>query len=70
LLYTDGVTDAVNPAGEPFDVERLGAVFRGSKDQTPTQILTSIEQALSQFTGGAAPFDDLTLVLIKRTSND
>ncbi len=70
LLYTDGVTDAVNPAGEPFDVERLGSVFKGSKDQTPSQILTSIEQALSQFTGGAAPFDDLTLVLIKRTSND
>jgi sigma-B regulation protein RsbU (phosphoserine phosphatase) len=69
LLYTDGVTDAVNPVGEPFDVERLGTVFRGSQDQSPSQILSSIEQALSQYTGDVAPFDDITLVLIKRTEN-
>ncbi len=68
LLFTDGVTDAINSSGESFDLERLKAVFLDSIDQSPTNILKLIESALSQFTGDIHPFDDITLVLLKRTS--
>jgi phosphoserine phosphatase RsbU/P len=70
LLYTDGVTDAMNSSGESFGTERLEEVFRSSQDQNPTDILSAIEGALSQFTGDIHPFDDITLVLLRRTSND
>ncbi len=69
LLYTDGVTDALDSSGESYNLDRLEAVFQAAHDQSPTQILSSIEDSLSQFTGGVQPFDDITLVLLKRSTS-
>lgn len=66
LLYTDGVTEAVNSVGEEFGMPRLEAVLRRRAASSAEIIVASIRAALEAFTGGAAPFDDVTLVLAKR----
>jgi sigma-B regulation protein RsbU (phosphoserine phosphatase) len=66
LLYTDGVTEAVNTAGEEFGIARLEAVLRRRAAGPAEIIVASIRAALEAFAGGAAPLDDVTLVLAKR----
>jgi sigma-B regulation protein RsbU (phosphoserine phosphatase) len=66
LLYTDGVTDARNAAGEDFGVKRLQAVVAQNRTAPAAGLLSALERALDEFTGAAAPFDDLTLVIARR----
>ncbi len=66
LLYTDGVTDATNDALEEFGLERLTRALLDSAGAPAVETVAAIEAALHGFTGGAAPFDDVTLVLARR----
>jgi sigma-B regulation protein RsbU (phosphoserine phosphatase) len=67
VLYTDGVTDALNQDGGEFGVQRLEQVLRSQADAPAADIAAALERALKDFTGGATTFDDITLVVIKRS---
>ncbi|HWM92759.1 MAG TPA: PP2C family protein-serine/threonine phosphatase [Thermoanaerobaculia bacterium] len=65
LLYTDGVTEAVSPAGEPFGDERLRALM-ASSSAGPDGLADNLLGRLSQWTGrdsGEPCDDDVTLVV-------
>ena len=64
FLYTDGVPEATNEAGELFGSKRLLAAMNRSKAARPVQLLTSIKDAVSDFVGDADQFDDLTMLAI------
>lgn len=68
VIYSDGVTEAVNVSGEEFGVERLSAVLRESVAENASAIRDRIESALSAFTTTAPASDDITLVIVKRIS--
>ncbi len=65
-LYTDGVTEALNVAGEEFGVERLQAVVQTHAAGSADDIVAAIEAAVDEFVGNEPPFDDFTLVVLKR----
>ncbi|HEU5089658.1 MAG TPA: PP2C family protein-serine/threonine phosphatase, partial [Roseiflexaceae bacterium] len=65
-LYTDGVTEAMNPRRQLFGEERLIEVLRHTYHLAPEQIVSRILDAVHGFTAGAAQHDDITLVVIKR----
>jgi serine phosphatase RsbU (regulator of sigma subunit)/pSer/pThr/pTyr-binding forkhead associated (FHA) protein len=70
LLFSDGVTEAVRPdADEEFGEERLAQVLAGLRGQSAESIIASINQLVEDFTGGAPPADDITLVVAKRLAN-
>lgn len=60
LLYTDGITEANDPAGEEFGLERLGQFFLRSSGSDPAAIL---DRLFAQITTGNQQ-DDLTAVLV------
>ncbi len=66
LLYTDGVTDAQNPMGEYFGIERLVQLLSTHKDSPAENLLQNIESALADFTAEQDPSDDITLLIIRR----
>lgn len=66
LFYTDGVTDALNPAGKAFGEERLAAVLADHHADSAEKIADAIDTALREFAGVSAQYDDITLVLLKR----
>jgi sigma-B regulation protein RsbU (phosphoserine phosphatase) len=66
LLYTDGVSEAFNPAEEQFGEPRLEAVLQSHAHASAGELVAAIEQAVEDFTGGAAPFDDVTMVAVRR----
>jgi sigma-B regulation protein RsbU (phosphoserine phosphatase) len=66
-LYSDGVTEAVNDRDEEFGTERLVAVLRHSASIPAQEIVARIVAAVEHFTAGAPQFDDITLLVVKRT---
>jgi len=66
VLYTDGVTDALDARGSEFGLERLERCIVTHHHQTSEEIVTAIQKAINEFVGDEPPFDDLTLVVAKR----
>jgi sigma-B regulation protein RsbU (phosphoserine phosphatase) len=64
LLYSDGVTEASNPAGDEFGEDRLVRTLRESGAPTARDLTREIVEAVSQFSG-AARMDDITVVAIR-----
>lgn len=65
LLFTDGATDARNPAGEIFgDVALEHAIAAAAKD-TSAALVADIVRTVAEFSAGAPPEDDLTLLAIR-----
>ena len=65
LLYTDGVTEAMNSAGEFFGSSRLLEICSGSStDDSPEALLAMIGDSMTAFTAGASQSDDITLLAV------
>jgi sigma-B regulation protein RsbU (phosphoserine phosphatase) len=66
VFYTDGLTDAENPAGENFGEERLAqAVTAACKQSSAAQILEYVLNEVECFGAGVPAFDDLTLCVVR-----
>lgn len=66
LLYTDGVTEAMNPRGEAFEEENLMATFSEFSHLPAVDILQSITRKIKDFTASREQHDDITMVCIKK----
>jgi len=66
LLYTDGLTEAFSPDGEPFGETRLVEILSSVRSGTAQEMLDRIEESLNYFTDPNPRSDDLTMVAIKR----
>ncbi|HBL44296.1 PP2C family protein-serine/threonine phosphatase, partial [uncultured Gimesia sp.] len=66
ILYTDGVTEAMNEEREQFGIERLKSLILDSR-LNPAELGEQILKAVRTFAGQAEQYDDLTLVIIGRT---
>jgi serine phosphatase RsbU (regulator of sigma subunit) len=62
VIYSDGVTEAANAAGEEFGVERLADAVCGLRPLPAAELVRSISAAVLEFSEGAQA-DDLTLVV-------
>ena len=67
LFYTDGVTETVNLDGELYGEERLEEVATRVKDDSADQICQAIYDDVIAFQGEAQQFDDLTMMVLKKT---
>ena len=67
VIYSDGITEAMNLQEEEFGEERLMAVIKKFNDQTPQKIIDEIIKSVDAHVGTAPQMDDMTLVVIKRT---
>ena len=65
VLYTDGVTEAQNDAGEFFGRKRLREAVRCAGGATCPELHAAIQKAVLDFTAGAEQADDLTLVVVQ-----
>jgi sigma-B regulation protein RsbU (phosphoserine phosphatase) len=65
LLYTDGVTDALNAEGHEFGMESLRRVVLDHRNAPAAELVKALDQALSSFSGASAPFDDITILVAK-----
>jgi phosphoserine phosphatase RsbU/P len=64
VLYTDGVTEAMDSRNRQFGVDQLNSVM-AQCDLSAAELRDAVLRALDQFTGGAAAHDDRTLLVAK-----
>jgi serine phosphatase RsbU (regulator of sigma subunit) len=65
LVYSDGVTDALNNHEEAFGRNRLTELLKGEHSQS-ARVLQRIEEQIQQYVGDVAQFDDITALAVKR----
>ena len=65
VLYSDGLVEAMNSAGEEFAESRLTTLITQSIGQTPEIILDSIMAAVRNFLGRNSAQDDLTSIVAR-----
>ncbi|MDF3819633.1 SpoIIE family protein phosphatase [Leptospira sp. 96542] len=65
VLYTDGVTEAMNVREELFSEERLESVVLSHINDPPEVIRQAILQKVGEFIGDAEPHDDITMFIIR-----
>jgi sigma-B regulation protein RsbU (phosphoserine phosphatase) len=66
LGYTDGVTEARGPHGEFFTEKRLLAILNEQPVASAGGLLDRIDVSLQSFIAGADPFDDITMLAVRR----
>jgi sigma-B regulation protein RsbU (phosphoserine phosphatase) len=67
VLYSDGITEAENVAGEEFEDDRLAELLRDHPNASPNELRDRITAAVDNFVGEAPQKDDQTLVIARRT---
>ena len=67
LLYTDGVTEAIDKTGEQFEMERLQAIVTENKNLKAQEIMDKVREELKSFVGEQPQFDDITIMVLKAT---
>jgi sigma-B regulation protein RsbU (phosphoserine phosphatase) len=65
VLFSDGITDAVNPEGEEFGGERLRNLLTCCPLQSAQAAVDSILDRVSEFQSGAEHFDDETAIILR-----
>ncbi|MEA3409906.1 MAG: PP2C family protein-serine/threonine phosphatase [Candidatus Eisenbacteria bacterium] len=69
VLYTDGVTEAENPDEEMFGEERLEQLLIEHRHASAREIEEQVYTSIKDFAAGASQTDDLTMVIVKMTSD-
>ena len=64
FVYTDGVPEANNSAGEMYGMGRLEAVLNRETDKAPKELLRAVRRDVDAFVDGARQFDNLTMLCL------
>ena len=65
FVYTDGITEAENPAGEMFGTGRMTAALNEEPEAAPEQILANLRRRVDEFVQEAPQSDDMTMLCLE-----
>ncbi len=65
VLYTDGITEAINDRNELFGLDRLVQTIRSNGTLSSKDLIEKIQDDVIRFADGKAQFDDITLMVLK-----
>lgn len=65
VLFSDGITEAMNDTGEEFEEARLIKLLLELHDRSADEIIDAVLKTVNDFSGNSEPMDDKTIVVIK-----
>ncbi len=65
VMYTDGISEAMNQNNEQFTEERLQEILKESTKLSAREIIQKVQQALESHTHGTPQSDDITMLVLK-----
>ena len=66
-VFSDGVTEATDPSDEEFGQERLARLLCDHRTESSEAIVAKVTETIRNWSAGAPPGDDVTVVVIRRT---
>ena len=66
LMYTDGISEALDSAGNFYGERRVQDGLRRSAQETPAAIVSNLQKDIAAFSQGRPQADDLTAIMLKR----
>jgi len=66
IIYTDGLTDAMDPSDVIFGEERLMTLLQSHHGNDPTAILNQVDGAVATHTSPGRPADDINIIVVQR----
>ena len=69
IAFSDGVSEALNEAGDEYTDERLLASVHAHRGKSPQALLDGLLADVHSFCGEATPSDDVTLVVVRYEGN-
>ena len=67
FCYTDGVIEAMNPAGDQFTRSRMVQALHAAGDVAPDELIDQMGNSVAEFCGEAAQSDDITMLAVHLT---
>jgi sigma-B regulation protein RsbU (phosphoserine phosphatase) len=64
--YSDGITEAENPTGQPFDESGLESTLRANRSLEISAVGSAVVRAVELYTADTRLADDLTILLLRR----
>ena len=64
MLYSDGLSEALDPGNNEFGEDRLRALWRDHGARPPHEVIDLLLQGISTFRGRASQSDDMTVVVV------
>jgi sigma-B regulation protein RsbU (phosphoserine phosphatase) len=68
VLYTDGVTEAMNPSGEEFGRDRLADSVKAARRLSAKDLIMAVQKDVLDWTDGRGATDDITFFVVKALS--
>jgi sigma-B regulation protein RsbU (phosphoserine phosphatase) len=68
VIYTDGLTDAMDPCDILFGEERLKTVLQSHFGADPIEILNQVDSAIHTYTAPGRPADDINIIVLQNPS--
>jgi phosphoserine phosphatase RsbU/P len=65
VIYTDGLTDAMDPSDALFGEERLQTLLQSHYGADPSEILAQVAEAISKHTAPGRPADDINIIVLQ-----
>jgi sigma-B regulation protein RsbU (phosphoserine phosphatase) len=65
ILYTDGVTEAVNDENEMFEIPRRISTVLANRDRSAKEMIQAIIGAVNTFSQKQPQYDDITLMIVR-----
>lgn len=66
VMFTDGVTEAMDTAYKEFGAERLDSILRQQSGANSQQTIEAVKAGIKEFVGEAEQSDDITMLVVKR----
>jgi phosphoserine phosphatase RsbU/P len=65
VMFSDGVIEAFNAAGEEFGEERLRTCLDADPQRSPAELLERLLSSVRSFASGASQYDDVTALVLR-----
>lgn len=65
VLFTDGVSEAMNPAAQEYGEQRLEGMLSRAGDRDARSLIESIHRDIQAHAAGAAQSDDITMMIVR-----
>lgn len=67
MMFSDGVTEAVDQEDEEFGTDRLVTLLQGARTEPSRDVVARVAEAIRDWSAGASQADDITMVVARRT---